>query len=119
MLNSEMYKRYYPVKSALNIIWMDEDDQKQLVKWIRSILSEINAYNSGSGRRAVKNRIDKCRVILSNYNDEDVENLCNKITTDPNSLDSKDIGFINSVLYRHKYIGIISAYYFPTEPVTE
>ena len=27
--------------------------------------------------------------------------------------------FANLVLYRHKYIGIISAYYFPVMPVTE
>lgn len=52
MFNSKMYKKYYPVKSSADIVNMDIADKKKLVKWIKSIIADVDVYNAQSRKRA-------------------------------------------------------------------
>lgn len=118
MFNSRMYKMYYPVKSSADIVNMDIADKQKLIKWIKSIITDVNAYNAQSRKRAETAGCKECwRINFYPYK-EYIDRVCQKITTEPLSLTAEDIQLVNIVLYRHKYIGIISAYYFPV-PATE
>lgn len=46
MFNSRMYKKYYPVKSSAEIVNMDITDKRKLIKWLKSIIADVNAYNA-------------------------------------------------------------------------
>lgn len=52
--------------------------------------------------------------ISCRYN-EYAKSVCDKIMDDPDSLTDMDIQFINSVIYRNKYIRVVSMYCFPVE----
>ena len=119
MLNSKMYKKYYPVKSSADIVNMDIADKKKLVKWIKSIIADVNAYNAQSCKRSETARCKECWWINFYPDKEYIDSVCQKITTESFSLTAEDIQLVNLVLYRHKYTGIISAYYFPVLPTTE
>lgn len=119
MFNSKMYKKYYPVKSSADIINMNIADKKKLVKWIKTIIADVNAYNVQSYKYAETSGCKECRIINLHSDKEYVNNVCCKIITEPFSMTDEDIQLVNFVLYRHKYIGIISAYYFPVLPTTE
>lgn len=113
MLNSKMYTKYYPVKSSADIVNMDIADKKKLVKWIKSIIADVNAYNAQSRKRAETAGCKEYWLINFHPDKEYVDEVCYKITTEPFSMTDEDIQLVNFVLYRHKYAGIISAYYFP------
>ena len=113
MLNSKMYKKYYPVKSSADIVNMDIADKKKLIKWIKSIIADVNAYNVQSRKLAENAGCKECWRINFYPDKEYIDSVCQKITTEPFSMIDEDIQLVNLVLYRHKYIGIISAYYFP------
>ncbi len=119
MFNSRMYKKYYPVKSSADIVNMDIADKRKIVKWIKSIIADINAYNAQSRKRAATAGCKEYWRIIFYPDKEYIDSVCQKITTEPFSLTAEDIQLVNFVLYRHKYIGIISAYYFPVLPTTE
>lgn len=113
MLNSKMYKKYYPIKSSADIVNMDIADKKKFVKWIKSIIADVNAYNAQSRKRAATAGCKEYRRIIFYPDKEYIDSVCQKITTESFSLTAEDIQLVNLVLYRHRYIGIISAYYFP------
>ena len=113
MFNSRMYKRYYPVKSSEDIFNMDIADKKKLVKWIRTIISDVYIHNIQTIRRASSAGCKACWFIDFHPDKESVDNVCCKITTEPFLMTAEDIQLVNFVLYRHKYVGIISAYIFP------
>lgn len=119
MFNSKMYKKYYPVKSSADIVNMDIADKKKLVKWIKSIIADVNAYNAQSRKRAETAGCKECWRINFYPDKEYIDSVCQKITTESFSLTAEDIQLVNLVLYRHKYTGIISAYCFPVLPTTE
>ena len=119
MLNSKIYKKYYPIKSSADIVNMNTADKRKLIKWIKSIIADVNVYNAQSRKRAGTAGCKECWRINFQPDKEYVDSVCQKITTEPFSLTAEDIQLVNIVLYRHKYIGIISAYYFPVLPVTE
>ena len=108
-----MYKKYYPVKSSADIVNMDITDKKKLVKWIKSIIADVNAYNAQSRKRAGTAGCKEYWRINFYPDKEYIDSVCQEIITEPFSLTAKDILLVNFVLYRHKYAGIISAYYFP------
>lgn len=114
MFNTKIYKKYYPVKSSADIVNMDITDKKKLVKWIKSIFADVDAYNAQHRKQAESVRCKEYWLIDFHPDKEYIDRVCQKITTEPFSLTDKDIGLVNFVLYRHKYAGIISAYYFPT-----
>lgn len=113
MFNSKMYKKYYPVKSSADIVNMDITDKKKLIKWIKSIIADVNAYNMQSYKYAEISGCKEYWLINFHPDKEYVDEVCYKITVEPSSMTNEDIQLVNFVLYRHKYIGIISAYYFP------
>lgn len=119
MFNSKMYKKYYPVKSSADIVNMNTADKKKLIKWIKSIIADVDVYNAQSRKRAGTAGCKECWQINFQPDKEYIDSVCQKITTEPFSLTAEDIQLVNIVLYRHKYIGIISAYYFPVLPTTE
>ena len=119
MFNSKMYKKYYPVKSSADIVNMDINNKRKLIKWIKSIIADINAHNIQSRKYAETAGCKTYWIINFQPDKEYVDDICLKIATEPLSLTAEDIRFVNFVLYRHKYAGIISAYYFPVMPVTE
>ena len=119
MLNSKMYTKYYPVKSSADIVNMDIADKKKIVKWIKSIIADVNAYNAQNRKHAETAGCKECWRINFYPDKEYIDRVCQKITTEPCSLTDEDIRLVNFVLYRHKYAGIISAYYFPVLPTTE
>lgn len=49
---------------------------------------------------------------------EYIKSVCDKIMNDPGSLSEMDIQFINSVIYRNKYIRVVSMYCFPVETMS-
>lgn len=114
MFNSRMYKKYYPVKSSADIVNMDIADKKKLVKWIESIIADINAYNAQHCKHAESIRCKAYWFIDFHPDKEYVGSVCQKIIIEPWSMTTEDIKLVNFVLYRHKYVGIIPAYYFPT-----
>lgn len=113
MLNSKMYTKYYPVKSSADIVNMDISDKKKFVKWIKSIIADVNAYNAQNRKRAETAGCKECWRINFYPDKEYIDSVCQKITIESFSLTAEDIQLVNLVLYRHKYTGIISAYYFP------
>lgn len=119
MFNSKMYKKYYPVKSSADIVNMDITDKKKLIKWIKSIIADVNAYNVQSRKRAETAGYKEYWRINFYPDKEYIDRVCYKITTEPFSMTDEDIQLVNFVLYRHKYAGIISAYYFPVLSTTE
>lgn len=119
MFNSKMYKKYHPVKSSADIINLNIVDKQKLIKWIKSIIADVNVYNAQSRKRAEAVGCKECWQINFYPDKEYIDSVCQKITTEPFSLTAEDIQLVNLVLYRHKYIGIISAYYFPVLPTTE
>ncbi len=119
MFNSKIYKKYYPVKSSADIINMDIADKRKLIKWIKSIIADVNVYNAQSRKRAGTAGRKECWRINFYPDKEYIDSVCQKITTEPFSLTAEDIQLVNIVLYRHKYAGIISAYHFPVMAVTE
>ena len=46
MFNSKIYKKYYPVKSSAEIVNMNTADKKKLIKWIKSIIADVDVYNA-------------------------------------------------------------------------
>ena len=52
MFNSKIYKKYYPVKSSAEIVNMNTADKKKLIKWIKSIIADVDVYNAQSRKRA-------------------------------------------------------------------
>lgn len=114
MFNSKIYKKYYPVKSSADIVSMNTADKKKLIKWIKSIIADVNVYNAQSLKRAGTAGCKECWRINFYPDKEYIDSVCQKITTEPFSLTAEDIQLVNIVLYRHKYVGIISAYCFPT-----
>lgn len=52
MFNSRMYKKYYPVKSSAEIVNMDITDKRKLIKWLKSIIVDVNAYNAQHRKQA-------------------------------------------------------------------
>ena len=114
MFNTKIFKKYYPVKSSADIVNMDITDKKKLVKWIKSIIADVDAYNAQHRKHAESIRCKEYRVIDFHPDKEYIDSVCQKIITESFSLTAEDIQLVNFVLYRHKYIGIIPAYYFPT-----
>lgn len=113
MFNSKIYKKYYPVKSSADIVSMNIADKKKLIKWIKSIIADVNVYNVQSREHAKTAGCKEYWQINFQPDKEYIDNVCQKITTEPFSLTADDIQLVNIVLYRHKYVGIISAYCFP------
>lgn len=119
MFNSKMYKKHYPIKSSADIVNMNTADKKKLIKWIKSIIADVDVYNVHSRKHAETAGCKECWRINFQPDKEYIDSVCQKITTKPFLLTAEDIQLVNIVLYRHKYIGIISAYYFPVLPTTE
>lgn len=119
MFNSKMYKKYYPVKSSADIVNMNIADKKKLVKWIKAIIADVDVYNAQSRKRAGTAGCKEYWRINFYPDKEYINSVCQKITSQPFSLTAEDIQLVNLVLYRHKYIGIISAYCFPVSSATE
>lgn len=113
MFNSRMYKRYYPVKSPEDIFNMDIADKKKLAKWVKTIIADVYIYNIRNIKRASSAGCKACWFIDFHPDKECVDNVCCKITTEPFLMTAEDIQLVNFALYRHKYVGIISAYCFP------
>lgn len=113
MFKTKIYKKYYPVKSSADIVSMNTADKRKLIKWIKSIIADVNVYNLQSRKHAETAGCKKCWRINFQPDKGYIDSVCQKITTEPFSLTAEDIQLANFVLYRHKYIGIISAYYFP------
>lgn len=114
MFNSKMYKKYYPVKSSADIVNMDITDKKKLIKWIKSIIADVNMYNAQHRKHAESVMCKEYRFIDFHLDKEYNDSVCQKIITEPWSMTAENIQLVNFVLYRHKYAGIISAYYFST-----
>lgn len=119
MFNSRMYKKYYPVKSSAEIVNMDITDKRKLIKWLKSIIADVNAYNVQHRKQAESFRCKEYWFIDFHPDKEYIDSVCQKIITEPFSLTAKDIQLVNFVLYRHKYAGIIFAYYFSGLITTE
>lgn len=113
MFNSKLYKKYYPVKSSADIVSMNTADKRKLIKWIRYIIADVDVYNVQSRKHAETAGCKECWRINFYPDKEYIDSVCLKIATEPLSLTAEGIQLANFVLYRHKYIGIISAYYFP------
>ncbi len=113
MFNSKLHKKYYPVKSSADIVSMNTADKRKLIKWIRYIIADVDVYNVQSRKHAETAGCKECWRINFYPDKEYIDSVCLKIATEPLSLTAEDIQLANFVLYRHKYIGIISAYYFP------
>lgn len=113
MFNSRMYKKYYPVKSSAEIVNMDITDKRKLIKWLKSIIADVNAYNAQHRKQAESVRCKEYWFIDFHPDKEYIDSVCQEIITEPFSLTAKDILLVNFVLYRHKYAGIIFAYHFP------
>lgn len=114
MFNSKLYKKYYPVKSSTDIFNMDINNKKKLIKWIKSIIADVDVYNVQSRKHAETAGCKECWRINFYPDKEYIDSVCQKITSQPFLLTAEDIQLVNIVLYRHKYKGIISAYCFPT-----
>ena len=107
-----MYKRYYPIKSPEDIFNMDIADKKKLVKWIRTIISDVYIHNIRNIKWA--HLLDARRAgLLTFILIRNVWIMCAAKLTEPFLMTAEDIQLVNFALYRHKYVGIISAYCFP------
>lgn len=110
MLKSKIYKTYYPLKNVSDVFHMTKKDKSILIKWLNTIKTDIDIYNFQKARKGGMQR----GIYL--FYDRDISALTEKISKmDTNSceIDERDINFLNNVIYRHKYIGIISMYCFP------
>ena len=115
MLNSKIYKKYYPLKNVADIFHMAQEDRAVLVKWLHRIKTDIELYNFLSYKKALKNGFKNYARICISY-DRDILSLAEKVSkigVYSCEIDEKDITFLNGVIYRHKYIEIISTFCFP------
>lgn len=113
MFNSNLYKKYFPIKSIDDLFKIDLKDLKTLGRWVSNIQLEMDSINFQAWHNSRK--IDSFYICLlkTNYkkNPKDLEyKIYNK---DFYGLDIDDLIFINNVLYRHKYNWFISSYQFP------
>lgn len=115
MLHSRFFKKYYPIKDVSDLLYMPQKDREILGKWLRTIQSDVNANNYNSIRNAEKCGLNRCAQICIYY-DRDIpllaEKIC-KISSTYSEIDKRDMDFINDIIYRHKYVWLISCYCFP------
>lgn len=67
MLNSNLYKKYYPIKSGTDILVMDAKDRPTLLNWIIKFNRDIKAYNLASLANVAKKGVGSYRTIESTY----------------------------------------------------
>jgi len=68
MLNSKMYKKYYPIKSSFDIANMNVAEQKKLIYWIKSLSEDIRLHNTNaveSGRERTTLTDSRIKLVLS------------------------------------------------------
>lgn len=113
MIYSNLYKKYFPIKSIDDLFKIDEKDLRVLGKWVFNIELEMDAINLQAWQNS--RRVDSFYICLlkTNYK-KDPHILESKFyNRDFHSLDIDDLIFINNVLYRHKYNWFISSFQFP------
>ena len=112
MFNSNLYKKHYPIQSSSDLYEMSEKDRKKLSNWIYVIEADVQNWNYREAVRGSRRR------IVINY--PGVKQLSQKIrAVNAAEISEADLGFINEVLYRHKYIFPLSLYFFPIEKGTK
>lgn len=114
MLYSNIYKRYFPIKSTAAISLMSEKERKCLSHWLSVIKKEIEILNSVRMRKACERRQPYFKQTIITYSKEP-QLLAKKIreNRDCGSLECDDIDFINDVIYRHKYNTFLAIFIFP------
>lgn len=112
MFNSDLYKKHYPIQSQSDLYGMSDKDRKKLSEWVYVIEADVKNWNYRSALHG------STRGIEINY--PGVKQLSQKIrAVNAAEISEADLGFINEVLYRHKYIFPLSLYFFPTEKGTK
>lgn len=107
MFNSNLYKKHYPIQSPSDLYEMSEKDRKKLAEWIYDIETDVRDWNY---RSALHGSI---RGIEINYCGN-TKQLSQKIrAVNVAEIREADLGFVNEVLYRNKYIFPLSLYFFP------
>ena len=107
MFNSDLYKKHYPIQSQSDLYGMSDKDRKKLSEWVYAIEADVKNWNYRSALHG------STRGIEINYLG-DIKQLSQKIrAVNAAEISEADLGFINEVLYRHKYIFPLSLYFFP------
>lgn len=113
MLYSQIYKKYFPINHSSDVFFMSDKERKILSKWIKFVELDIEIYNVTKEQRGIKTGAYFAKQIVHTYS-KSVSLLADKIKADNyGSLEKDDIDFINDVIYRHKYISLLSAFVFP------
>lgn len=115
MLHSKFFSKYYPIEDVSDLFHLPQNDRAILVKWLSRIKAEISEYNLRSAHHSAKMGLREYRMIYLSY-DRDILSLTEKVDKLDSyayEIDERDIEFINDVIYRHMYIGLISFYCFP------
>lgn len=106
MFNSDLYKKHYPIQSQSDLYGMSDKDRKKLSEWVYAIEADVKNWNYQSALHG------STRGIEINYLG-DIKQLSQKIrAVNAAEISEADLGFINEVLYRHKYIFPLSLYFF-------
>lgn len=107
MFNSNLYKKHYPIQSPSDLYEMSGKDRKKLAEWIYDIETDVRDWNY---RSALHGSI---RGIEINYCGN-TKQLSQRIrAVNVAEISEADLGFVNEVLYRHKYVFPLSLYFFP------
>ena len=108
MFNSDLYKNHYPIQSQSDLYGMSEKDRKKLAEWIYDIETDVQDWNYRSALHG------STRGIEINYLGDIKQQLSQKIrAVNVAEISEADLGFVNEVLYRHKYVFPLSLYFFP------
>lgn len=108
LFHSNLYKKYYPLRSFSTFCEMDDKELKLLTKWIKNTERDAKRFNFKKGKVSPKDIEGFLSLIEGSFRksaDKLCEALKNKQLQD---LDKNDLSFVNFVLQRHKYNSIIS-----------
>lgn len=113
MLHSILYKKYYPILRAEDIRNMEPVDRENLINLMQQLYMEIETNT----KRLVKSGYGE--ISLYTMGDTAYELMKEKLKDRErlsNSEMSIVIDFLNAVIYRNKYIPLISKYVCPRFP---
>ncbi len=102
MLNSKLYKKYFPLKVGNTNF--SNDEKKILSRWISSFREEVRIRELSKIERGLK----YITYNLEGFEEKVMIDMLNK-----NKFNDMYLAILNIIIYRHKYNAILSCYVFP------
>lgn len=108
MLNSKMYKKYYPIKSSFDIANMNVAEQKKLIYWIKSLSEDIRLHNTNSLKKAMQYRENEYHLAMLEFRtarNEDEQWEARKTMARLEQIAAQEYGFAYADELHEKEIG--------------